>query len=45
MLEKQEAKSEIKILAHQVKITDKKLPAGWNFSSLDFINRLLKRNK
>ncbi len=34
-----------KILAHQAKITEQDLPCGWSLSCLDFINRLIKRNK
>ena len=32
-------------MAQQAKISDKDLPPGWNPSCLDFVNRLLKRNK
>ena len=34
-----------KILAHQAKISEKELPMGWSFESMDFVNKLLKRNK
>jgi hypothetical protein len=34
-----------KILAHQARIYDFELPPGWSVSALDFVNRLLKRNK
>lgn len=34
-----------KILAHQAKISEKELPMGWSPESMDFVNRLLKRNK
>lgn len=34
-----------KILTHQAKIYEKDVPSGWSFSSIDFINKLLKRNK
>jgi hypothetical protein len=34
-----------KILAHQARIHDFELPPGWSISSLDFVNRLIKRNK
>jgi hypothetical protein len=34
-----------KILAHQAKITERDLPLGWSAQAVDFVNRLLKRNK
>jgi hypothetical protein len=34
-----------KILAHQAKISERELPMGWSVQSIDFVNRLLKRNK
>ena len=34
-----------KILAHQAKISEKELPMGWSLESMDFVNKLLKRNK
>lgn len=34
-----------KILAHQAKISERELPLGWSVESIDFVNRLLKRNK
>lgn len=34
-----------KILAHQAKISERELPMGWSTQVIDFVNRLLKRNK
>ena len=34
-----------KILAHQAKITSDDLPSDWSLECVDFVNRLLKRNK
>lgn len=34
-----------KILAHQARITEKEIPLGWSHQSMDFVNKLLKRNK
>ena len=34
-----------KILAHQAKISERELPMGWSVQAIDFVNRLLKRNK
>ena len=34
-----------KILAHQARISEKDLPPGWSPESIDFINKLIKRNK
>ena len=34
-----------KILAHQSKLHERDLPRGWNPACIDFINRLIKRNK
>lgn len=34
-----------KILGHQARMHMKNLPLGWDPSAVDFVNRLLKRNK
>ena len=34
-----------KILAHQAKITEQDLPYNWEYDCVDFVNKLLKRNK
>ena len=34
-----------KILTHQAKVNDCDLPSGWSPDCLDFVNRLLRRNK